>query len=207
MKLIGSTTSPYVRKVRVYLVETGLPCQFVQVDAWQPSAELLAVAPIGKVPVLERDDGSVLFESALVIEYLESLLRPERRLVPVAGEARWTTLRWHALAHGTIDATATRILELRRPEALRMKERLAHEEARIARAVAAFETGVAGRAHLVGDKLTLADLTLASAMQYVDFRYPHDWRSAAPRLAQWCRGMHDRPSFVATQPPGFVRPA
>jgi glutathione S-transferase len=207
MKLIGSTTSPYVRKVRVYLAETGIAHGFVEVDAWQPGAELLALAPIGKVPVLERDDGSALFDSALLIEYLESLLPPERRLVPVVGEPRWTTLRWHALAHAVIDATVTRVLELRRPEPLRLAQRLAHEETRIARAIAASEAALDGRACLVGDRLTLADLILASAMQYIDFRYAHDWRTDAPRLAAWCRGMHDRASFVSTEPPGFVRPA
>lgn len=207
MKLIGSTTSPYVRKVRVYLAETGIAHGFVEVDAWQPVAELLALAPIGKVPVLERDDGSALFDSALLIEYLELLLPPERRLVPVVGEPRWATLRWHALAHAVIDATVTRVLELRRPEPLRLAQRLAHEETRIARAIAASEAALDGRTYLVGDRLTLADLMLASAMQYIDFRYPHDWRTGAPRLAAWCRGMHDRASFVSTEPPGFVRPA
>jgi len=207
MKLIGSTTSPYVRKVRVYLAETGISHRFVPVDAWQPTAELLAMAPVGKVPVLDRDDGTVLFESALVIEYLESLLPPHHRLVPAAGEARWTTLRWCALAHGMIDATATRVLELRRPEPLQMKERLAHEEARSARIIVAAERGLEGRDYFAGNKLTLADLTLATAMQYIDFRYSHEWRSGAPRLAGWCCTLHDRPSFVSTQPPGFVRPA
>jgi len=97
----------------------------------------------------------------------------------------------------------TRMLELRRPEALQMKERLAHEEARIATA----ERGLEGRDYPAGNKLTLADLTLATAMQYIDFRYSHEWRSGAPRLAGWCCTLHDRPSFVSTQPPGFVRPA
>jgi glutathione S-transferase len=183
MKVIGSTTSPYVRKVRVYLEEAGLPHMFVPVDAWQPSPALLALAPLGKVPVLERDDGSVLFDSALIIEYLESLLPPQRRLLPAEGEGRWVTLRWHALAHGIIDATVARVLELRRPEALRMKERLAHEEARIARAIAASEAALDGSAYLVADSLSLADLMLGAAMQYIDVRYPHDWRSGTPRLA------------------------
>jgi len=146
-------------------------------------------------------------KSALVIEYLESLLPPHHRLVPAAGEARWTTLRWCALAHGMIDATATRVLELRRPEPLQMKERLAHEEARSARIIVAAERGLEGRDYFAGNKLTLADLTLATAMQYIDFRYSHEWRSGAPRLAGWCCTLHDRPSFVSTQPPGFVRPA
>jgi len=207
MKLIGSTTSPYVRKVRIYLEETSLPHTFVPVDAWQPSPALLASAPLGKVPVLERDNGGALFDSTLLIEYLESLLPPPRRLVPTQGEERWAILRWHAFAHGIIDAIVARVLELRRPEALQMKERLAHEEVRIARAIAAIEAALDGSVYLVAERLSLADLMLGAAMQYIDIRYPHDWRSGAPRLAAWCRVMHERPSFVSTQPPGFVRPA
>jgi glutathione S-transferase len=207
MKLIGSTTSPYVRKVRVYLEETNLPHTFVPVDAWQLSQALLALAPLGKVPVLERDDGSVLFDSALIIESLESLLPPQRRLLQAEGEGRWATLRWHALAHGIIDATVARVLELRRPEALRIMERLVHEEVRIALAIAFSEAALDGFTYLVADSLSLADLMLGATMQYIDVRCPHDWRSGASRLAAWCHIMHDRPSFVSTQPPGFVRPA
>ena len=88
MKLIGSTTSPYVRKVRVYLEEVGLAYDFAVVDAWKPDASLLAMAPIGKVPVLVRDQGEPLYESNLIIEYAESLLQAEKRLMPSGGEER-----------------------------------------------------------------------------------------------------------------------
>ena len=89
MQLIGSPTSPYVRKARVYLAETGIACDFVAVDAWQPDARLLGMAPLGKVPVLVRDDGgSPLFDSLLVIEYLDSTLPEARQLIPAAGEPR-----------------------------------------------------------------------------------------------------------------------
>ena len=136
MHLIGSPTSPYVRKVRVYLEETGAACEFAPVDAWQPNAALLAAAPLGKVPVLVRDEGSPLFDSLLVIEYLDRTLPEARRLIPAVGEPRWDVLRWQALAHGLIDATVMRLLDLRRPEALRSREVQAREEVRIARSLA-----------------------------------------------------------------------
>lgn len=205
MRLFGSRTSPYVRKVRVYLEEIGLAYDFIEGDTRQPSPYLLSVAPLGKVPVLECNDGAVLFESILIIEYLERR-RPGDgiRLLPADGEERWTTLRWHALAHGIIDATTTRLQELRRPEALQMPEKLRWEETRIARALRAVENDFGGGAFLVGDHLTIADLTLGVALQYMDFRYPHDWRSAAPQLAKWSAAIHRRPSFTGTLPPGFV---
>src|SRR5256885_1890487 len=135
MQLIGSPTSPYVRKVRVYLEETGARCEFVTVDAWQPDARLLGMAPLGKVPVLVRDDGSPLFDSLLVLEYLDHEQPEARRLIPAANEPRWEVLRWQALAHGLIDATVMRLLDLRRPETLRSREVQAREAVRIARSL------------------------------------------------------------------------
>jgi glutathione S-transferase len=204
MQLIGSTTSPYVRKARVYLSETGTTCAFVPVDAWQPDARLLNMAPLGKVPVLVRDDGDPLYDSLLVIEYLDSLLPDSKRLLPPQGEPRWEVLRWHALAHGLIDATVVRLLDLRRPEALRSAEVRAREEARIARTLDSIERDIGGRQWLCLNRLTVADLVLAVALQYMDFRYPHDWRGSRPALAAWAKTMHARPSFASTLPPGFT---
>jgi glutathione S-transferase len=202
VKLFGSKTSPYVRKVRVYLAETALPCEFIEVDAWQPSQQL-AAAPLGKVPVLERDDGSVLFESILIIEYLDRQRPVDSRLLATDGEERWITLRWHALAHGIIDAVVARLLELRRPQVLQMPERMLREETRIARTLTAIETGFGNGDYLVANRLTVADLMLGVALQYIDFRYPHDWRSATPRLAAWSGPILQRRSFTNTLPPGL----
>jgi glutathione S-transferase len=204
MQLIGSPTSPFVRKVRVYLAETGIACPFTPVDAWQPDARLLAMAPLGKVPVLVRDDGSALFDSLLVIEYLDHTLPETRRLIPAAGEARWDVLRWQALAHGLIEATQARLLDARRPETQRSREVQAREEVRIARALEAVDKDVAGREWLRLDRLTLADVVLGVALQYIDFRYPHDWRAARPALAKWAARTTSRPSFASTLPPGFT---
>ena len=204
MQLIGSPTSPYVRKVRVYLKETGTRCDFVPVDAWKPDAAFLAMAPLGKVPVLERDDGSALFDSLLVLEYLDHALPEAKRLLPREGEARWQVLSEHALAQGLIDATVTRLLDLRRPEPLRSATVREHEEARIARTLDSLEQSVAGRQWLCLDRLTLADVALGVALQYIDFRYAHGWRGKRPALAAWAAGMLRRPSFTETLPPGFT---
>ena len=203
MKLHGSRTSPYVRKVRVYLEEAGLPYEFIEGDTRQPSLRLLSIAPVGKVPVIECEDGTVLFESLLIIEYLDRQRSADVPLLAADGAERWTTLRWHALAHALIDATTTRLQELRRPEALHMQERLEWEETRIARTLTAIESQLGSGAYLVGDHLTIADLALGVALQYIDFRYRHDWRSATRRLANWGAAIHRRASFINTLPPGF----
>jgi glutathione S-transferase len=204
MQLIGSPTSPYVRKVRVYLKETGARCDFVPVDAWHPDTCLLTMAPLGKVPVLVRDDGSTLFDSLLVIEYLDHMLLEAKRLLPMQGEARWEVLCWHAIAHGLIDATVTRLLDLRRPEPLRSAEVRAREEVRIARTLDSLERDLAARQWACLDRLTLADVTLGVALQYIDFRYPHDWRERRPALADWIARVGARSSFAETLPPGFT---
>jgi glutathione S-transferase len=204
MQLIGSPTSPYVRKARVYIAEAGAECNFVPVDAWHPSATLLEQAPLGKVPVLVRADGSTLFDSLLVIEYLDSARSDRERLLPIAGEPRWEVLRWHALAHGLIDATVFRLLDLRRPEGQRSMEARAREEARIARTLDSVAKTMDGRQWLCLDRLTLADVVLGVALQYIDFRYPHDWRAKRPALAAWAKEMLARPSFTGTLPPDFT---
>ncbi|MPZ58937.1 MAG: glutathione S-transferase [Rhizobiales bacterium] len=208
MKLIGSETSPYVRKVRVYLGETGLDYEFAVVDAWKPDPSLLAMAPIGKVPVLVREQGEPLYESNLIIDYLESLLPAERRLVPPEGEPRWQMLRLQALASGMIDATATRTVELRKPEATQSAVVIAREEGRIERLLAAFEKlAQPGRCVAGGERMSTADLVLGVALQYLDFRFTPDWRKSAPTLAAWFAPMARRPAYARTLPPGFVPPA
>jgi glutathione S-transferase len=204
MRLIGSPTSPYVRKVRVYIAETGTRCDFTPVDAWQPEAKLLAMAPLGKVPVLVRDEGDPLYDSLLVIDYLDSLLPEARRLLPTRGEERWEVLALHTLGHGLIDATVVRLLDLRRPEALQSREVQAREEVRIARTLDCLEKNIASGRWACLRRHTLADVALGVALQYIDFRYAHDWRTPRPALATWAAAMHRRPAFAGTLPPGFT---
>lgn len=205
MKLYGSETSPYVRKVRVLVEEKSIPCEFVVEDPWQTSPRLLAINPIGKVPVLELDDGTTLFDSLLVMEFLDRINNPAGDMLPAAGEVRWQVLRWHALAHGIIDACVVQVLESRRPEDKRMADRAARELARIGRILDGAAAEVPGPGALVGGRLTLADLMFGVALQYIDFRIPHDWRSTRPRLAAWLADVAVRPAFTRTLPPGFTR--
>jgi glutathione S-transferase len=234
MKLYGSLTSPYVRKCRIVLHEKGIACEFVA--ASPGDAPVARLNPLGKVPVLERepadvpnqvagrtseasrasesargprldpigDDGSALFDSPVIFEYLDSLKPPA--LLAASGEDRWQMLRLQALADGILDATVARMIELRRPpEQQSAKERQKQEE-KVTRALVFAERHAAG-AYLMQNKFTAADLCLAVALEYVDFRYAHDWRARHPMLARWLAGISARAAFLDTVPPGLERSA
>lgn len=203
MKLYGSLTSPYVRKVRILIREKHLACEFVVADAWAADSPIPALNPLGKVPVLALDNGDVLFDSPVIVEYLDSLKAPE--LLPVSGAARWETLRWQALADGMLDATVSRLLELRRPAEQQSAENVRRQEDKIARSIEYTEQRLSRESWLRENRFTLADLVMAVALEYIDFRYPHNWRGRHARLAQWLAGVSARPSLIETRPPGMEK--
>lgn len=204
MKLYGSPTSPYVRKVRVLLHEKNITCEFIVSDPWDKDSIVPQHNPLGKVPVLELDEGTPLFDSPVIVEYLDA--QEGEPLIPRSGESRWQVLRWQALADGALDAVVTRLLETRRPPEKQSAETMAHQECKIARALAFADQTAKGETYLVQDRLSLADLALGVALAYTDFRYPHDWRAHHPGLADWFAGIDTRPSFIDTQPPGMNSP-
>lgn len=202
MKLYGSLTSPYVRKCRVLIKEKALACEFIQADAGGAGSPVPALNPLGKVPVLARNDDSPLFDSPVILEYLDSL-KPAA-LLATSGEERWQMLRWQALADGILDATVTRLLEMRRPPEQQSARDIQRQEEKVSRALA-FAEQHAGGAYLMQNKFTAADLCLGVALEYVDFRYAHDWRAKHPMLARWLAGISSRPSFTETVPPGMEK--
>ena len=203
MKLYGSLTSPYVRKARILVREKGLPCEFVVADAWAADNPIPALNPLGKVPVLALDDNDVLFDSPVIVEYLDSLKTPA--LLPAPGAERWQTLRWQALADGLLDAVVTRLLETRRPPAQQSAENIRRQEEKIVRSLEYIARHSGAGPWLVSERFTLADLVVGVALEYTDFRYPHAWREHHPRLGQWLAGISARPSFVDTLPPGMEK--
>ncbi|HEX4329803.1 MAG TPA: glutathione S-transferase N-terminal domain-containing protein [Burkholderiales bacterium] len=205
MNVYGSILSPYVRKVRIMLLEKKLAFEFKVHDAWAPDSEIPKLNPLGKVPVLEIAPGQFLFESPLIFRYLQE--QGESTLLPPAtGEQRWRAEWWQALGNGIIDATVARVLETRRPPDKQMPEKMQREEARIARALAAAQQAATADEFLAGPAFGVADLVFGVALQYLDIRYPHDWRSQVPALQAWFDSTVARPSFEQTLPPGFVKP-
>lgn len=199
MRLYGSLTSPYVRKVRVVLLAKDIPCELVVCDPHDQHGIVPRYNPLGKVPVLELDDGTTLFDSPVIVEYLDSLKGPA--LIPASGELRWRVLRWQALADGILDAVVSRLLESRRPAERHSPEAMALQERKVAQALAFAEKTHKGKTSLVNERLTLADLAFAVALGYTDFRYAHDWRKSHPQLAAWFAEISKRAWFVETRPP------
>lgn len=202
MKLFGSSTSPYVRKARVLISEKNIDCEFVVEDPWPAESKIPSMNPLGKVPVLQIGPDNYLFESVLVVHYLDHL--GGKPLPPADAAGYWQSQWWQALGHGMIDANIARVLESRRPAEKQMPEKMEREEARIARAFVTADSAYQGGQFLVGSKFSLADLVLGVACQYIDFRYAHDWRGKHPRLKKWFDGIAARRSFQETLPPGFT---
>jgi glutathione S-transferase len=198
MKLYGSLTSPYVRKVRILLKEKGMAHEFVMEGPADSNGNVARLNPLGKVPVLVRDDGEVLFESTMIVDYLDGFASPA--LIPPSGEARWRAQRWHALGQGIADAVVARLMEVRRNPEHQDSALIARQEAKVAAALAFAEEHMAHDEYLVGGQLSIADIALAVALGYVDLRYEHQWRAAHPRLAVWFTGFAQRPAFSETQP-------
>lgn len=203
MKLYGSLTSPYVRKARILLEEKNIACELVVDSPWEAESKIPQLNPLGKVPVLMLDNGKPLFDSSLILEYLDSL--GGEPLIPARGDARWDVLRWANLGQGMLDATVVRLLESRRPADKQDASVIKRQESKIASALAFAEQSARGDAYLVGGRFSLADLAFATALEYLDFRYAHDWRSGHARLAHWLAGISARGSFVATVPPGMEK--
>lgn len=198
MKLYGSLTSPYVRKVRMCFKEKGIDHEFIVEGPMDGAGNVPRLNPLGKVPVLVRDDGEALFESGMIVDYLDALSAPP--LIPPDADLRWRVQRWHALGQGITDAVVVRLMEVRRsPE--RQEPALIHrQEAKVAAAFAFAEGHIKDGEYLEGAELTIADIAMAAALGYVDLRYAHEWRPAYPRLATWFKGFGRRPSFVETLP-------
>lgn len=199
MKLYGTLTSPYVRKVRAFLHEKGIAHELVIEAPADPAGNIPRLNPLGKVPVLLRSDGETLFDSPVIIDYLDGLADP--RLIPPAGEERFHALRWHALGHGVLDAVVTRLMETRRKPELQDPAVIAKQEDKVAGALSFAETRLGGGAPLVGARFGIADIALAIALEYLDMRYAHDWRGRHPALARWLAAVTDRPCLKETRAP------
>lgn len=199
MKLYGSLTSPYVRKVRIFLKEKGMEdCEFIVEGPSDSAGNVPRLNPLGKVPLLIRDDEEVIFDSPMIIEFLDELAGYP--LIPT-GKTRWQAQRWHALGQGILDAVVTRLMETRRTAERQDPTVIQRQEGKVAAALHFANDHYKKGKYLVNDSLTIADISFGVALEYIDFRYPHDWRSLYPRLEQWLEGHSSRPSFKETRPP------
>ncbi len=199
MKLYGSDTSPYVRKVRVVIAEKNIDCDWVLERPADSGGRFRELNPLGKIPVLETENGNVIYDSPVIAEYLDSLSTP--RLIPESGDTRWQVQTLHALGDGMMDATVARMLEQRKPEDKQVAAVLKKQQGKVADALTSLDGAIANKAFLVGDSFSMADIAIVVALSYIDFRYAHDWRAQYPALAKWAEPIFDRGSFTSTLPP------
>ena len=199
MKLYWSSRSPFVRKVMVFAHECGLAgrieCERTLVAMTRPNAELLKINPTGKIPTLLLDDGSALYDSTVICEYLDSL-HGGTKLFPPAGLARWTALRRHALGSNLLDNLMLWRNEMLRPQPQQSPETLAAFEQKVRNAVAALEREADA---LAADPVGIGHVAIACALGYTDFRFAAlGWRKGHDRIARWYDAFAQRPSMTAT---------
>jgi glutathione S-transferase len=200
MKLIGSSTSPFVRKARIALAEKRIEYEFVLINPFDPAAQLTDWNPLGKVPVLLTDDGASIYDSSVIVEYLDTV-SPVGRLISEPGRQRVHVKRWEALADGLLDAATALVLERRRPAKQQSAEWIDryHQKVEAALRVAAHDLGE--RVWCAGDSYSLADIALGCALGYLDFRFADlGWRVQYPNLVRHADKLFKRPPFQATAP-------
>ena len=203
MKLIGSTSSPYVRKVRVVMAEKKLDYVLVPEDVWAAQTTIADNNPLGKVPCLIMEGADALFDSRVIVEYLDTL-SPVGKLIPTGGRDRAETKTWEALADGLLDACILARLEATwygRTEAQRSQAWIDRQLTKVHATVKTMSLGLADKPFCVGVYLSLADIAVGCALGYLDFRFPEiSWRTDYPNLVK----LHDklllRTSFADTLP-------
>ncbi|MCM5570612.1 glutathione S-transferase N-terminal domain-containing protein [Burkholderiaceae bacterium FT117] len=201
MKLLGSNTSPYVRKVRVVMAEKKIEAQYELVDVNAPDSPINDSNPLGKIPCLIMDDGGAVFDSRVIVEYLDNLT-PVHRLIPPNGRSRVEVRTWEALADGLLDAALlVRAEQTQRAEGQRSPAVIARQMGKIERALAAMSAGLADKPWCADGKYSLADIAVGCALGYLDFRFPQlGWRAQFSNLSAHADKLFARPSFADTRP-------
>lgn len=200
MKLIGSLTSPYVRKVRVVMAEKKLDYRFELEDVWSPDSQIRDFNPLGKVPCLVMEDGGALFDSRVIVEYLDTL-SPVARLIPQSGRDRAAVKCWEAIADGVLDACVAIVQEGRRAPELRSQAWIDRQLAKIEGALDAMDKSLGEHAHCMGINYSLADVAVGCALGYLDLRFGElNWRSRHANLTRLFEKLSARQSFIDTLP-------
>lgn len=200
MKLRYSPTSPFVRKVCVTALETGLydRIERIPINVYLPSTDIASDNPLGKVPALITEGGEVLYDSPVICEYLDTL-HDGLKLFPPPGGARWTALRQQALGDGILDAGVLKLLEERRPENEQSPAWITKQTAKLARGLDALED----EAEALSGPITIGHIAIGCALGWLEFRFAdeHDhWRNNRTSLAHWYENFAQRPSMQDTVP-------
>lgn len=201
MKLIGSRTSPFVRKVRVILAERNIAHDFVEESAWAAGTTVPRYNPLNKVPALELDGGESLYDSAVIAEYLDSISGAV--FVPAAPLERARAHRDEALGDGIADAGISAFLERKREASRQDAAWIARQLDKVNAGIAAVAKNLGAGPHLGGAQMNVGDIACACALFWAEFRMPElRWREEHANLKAWAQRLETRASFAATRPPG-----
>jgi glutathione S-transferase len=197
MKLAYSPASPYVRKVLACAILRGIDGRIERWTVPTTDPALAALNPFSKVPTLVTDDGTVLYDSPVICEYLDGI-GTAPPLFPAPGPARWNALRQEALGDGILDATQPRRREAALPQDEGRQQYIALQQGKVARALDVLEA----EAGSLGQLATIGEVAIACALGYLDFRYPHEpWRPGHPKLEAWYAAVATLPAMARTTPP------
>ena len=200
MKLIGSYTSPFVRKVRIVLAEKKIDYEFLIESPWTADSKVPDINPLGKIPVLVLDDETPLFDSRVIVEYVDNA-SPNNKLFPGTNRERMEVKRWEALADGVLDAAIAAMLERKRPANEHSPEWITRQLAKVDRALSFMARELGDQAYCMGTHISLADIAVGTALGYLCFRFPEiDWQERHANLAKLYGKLMQRPSFAETVP-------
>ena len=202
MKLIGSLTSPYVRKVRIVFSEKKVDVDLELENVWSAETKIAHSNPLGKVPCLILDDGGAIYDSRVIADYADAL-SPVSKLIPVDNRERASVKTWEALADGVMDAGILARLERTwRPSEQQSSAWVDRQMNKIQNSLRQMSEQLGGNAWCQGNQMTLADIAVGCAVGYLLFRFPDiQWQIQYPNLDRLYQKLLQRPSFIETEPP------
>lgn len=200
MKLIGSHTSPFVRKVRIVLAEKKMEYELVIDSPWQEDSQVPNFNPLGKIPVFMLDGDTPLFDSRVIVEHIDNVT-PNNKLLPAPNRERTEVKRWEALSDGLCDAAIAVLLETKRPKKEQSADWIKRQNEKVTRSLAFMENQLGDKPYCMGTHFSLADITTGVALGYLNFRFPDiNWQESQPNLARLYEKLLQRPSFADTMP-------
>ncbi len=200
MKLIGSLTSPYVRKARIVLAEKKIEYDLDIQSPWDEDSVVPDYNPLGKIPVLVLDDGTPLFDSRVIVEYIDNVT-PNNKLFPAPNRERTEVKRWEALGDGLCDAAIAAMLEGKRPAGEQSAQWIKRQRDKVQRSLDFLANQLADKPFCTGTHFSMADIATGTALGYLAFRFPDiNWQESHPNLARLYDKLMQRPSFAETIP-------
>jgi glutathione S-transferase len=201
MKLIGTLASPFVRKVRVVMADKKIDYAFIIDNVWSPDTKIAESNPLGKVPCLIMEDGGAMFDSHVIVEYLDTLT-PVGKLIPQQSRERAGVKCWEALADGVLDAAVLiRLEKTLRPAEHQSQEWITRQMGKVRAGLQALSSGLGETPYCAGNQYTLADVAVGCTLGWLSFRFPEiNWREDHPNLGKLFDKVSERPSFKDTVP-------